>query len=120
MLYHKELLAWQEEHDTFPYLTAISREKNADGGACYCHERLRRSRDVLVPLLERERTLIYVCGIAGMELGVMQRLTSELPPTVRDQYVQVDAEAASDVEGWTRRMIHKQVRPTRRMLLEVY
>jgi ferredoxin--NADP+ reductase len=120
LLYHKELLAWQEEHDNFTYLTAISREKNADGGACYCHERVRRSRDVLVPLLERERTLIYVCGIAGMELGVMQRLTSELPPAVRDQYVQVDAEAAADVEGWTRRMIHKQVRPTRRMFLEVY
>jgi hypothetical protein len=50
----------------------------------------------------------------------MQRLTTELPPSARDQYVQVDADAAADVDGWTRRMIHKQVRPTRRMFLEVY
>lgn len=120
LLYHKDLLAWQEQHDNFTYLTAISREKQVDGGPCYCHERLRRSRDVLIPLLERERTLVYICGIAGMELGVMQRLTTELSPAARDQYLHVDSETAADVENWTRRMIHKQIRPTRRMFLEVY
>ncbi|HYE62412.1 MAG TPA: hypothetical protein VD997_10480 [Phycisphaerales bacterium] len=120
LLYHKDLLAWQEQHKNFTYLTAISREKNVDGGPLYAHERLRRSRDVFIPVLESERTLIYVCGIAGMELGIMQRLATELPAPAREQYVQVDADAMTDIDGWTRRMLHKQVRPTRRMFLEVY
>jgi ferredoxin--NADP+ reductase len=120
LLYHKDLLALQDQHPNFTYLTAISREKNFDGGPMYAHERIRRSRDLLAPVLERERTLIYACGIAGMELGIMQRLTTELPPAAREQYVQVDPDAVADVEGWNRRMIHKQVRPTRRMFLEVY
>jgi ferredoxin--NADP+ reductase len=120
LLYHKQLLALQEQHSNFTYLAAISRERNADGGPLYVHERIRRSRDVLVPVLESERTLVYVCGIAGMELGIMQRLTTELAPAPREQYLQVDAEVLGEVEGWTRRMIHKQVRPTRRMFLEVY
>jgi ferredoxin--NADP+ reductase len=120
LLYHKELLALQEQHSNFTYLTAISRERNADGGPLYVHERIRRSRDVLVPVLEGERTLIYVCGIAGMELGIMQRLTTELPPAPREQYLHVDPGVLGEVDGWSRRMIHKQVRPTRRMFLEVY
>ncbi len=78
LLYHKDFGAWQEEHKNFTYMTAISRERNADAPAMYCHERLRHSRDVILPALERERTLVYICGIAGMELGVFQRLTTEL------------------------------------------
>ncbi len=120
LLYHRDLLAMQEQHPNFTYLAAISREPNADGGPLYAHERIRRSRDVLIPVLERERTLVYVCGIAGMELGVIQRLTTELPEAAREQYVHVDPEVVAEVEGWDRRMLHKQVRPTRRMFLEVY
>jgi ferredoxin--NADP+ reductase len=30
LLYHQDLLRWQEEHPNFTYLTAISREKHAD------------------------------------------------------------------------------------------
>ena len=120
LLYHADLLRWQEEHKNFTYLTAISREKCADGPAMYCHERLRHSRDTLIPVVESDRTLIYMCGIAGMELGVFQGLAAALPAAAREQYLGVDAEALSDIPAWTRRMIHKQVRPTRRVFMEVY
>jgi ferredoxin--NADP+ reductase len=120
LLYHKDLLALQEEHENFTYLTAISRERQVDAPAMYAHERIKHSRDVLIPVLESQRTLVYVCGIAGMELGVFQRMTTELSPAAREQYLGVDAEVQQDVGAWTRRMIHKQVRPTRRVFLEVY
>jgi ferredoxin--NADP+ reductase len=43
-----------------------------------------------------------------------------LKGSVREQYLGVDAAAMESVDGWTRRMIHKQIRPTRRVFLEVY
>jgi sulfite reductase alpha subunit-like flavoprotein len=120
LLYHKDLCAWSEQHPNFTYLTAISREKNADAPAMYCHERMRHSRDAIMPVLESERGLVYICGIAGMELGVFQKMATDMKPALREQYLGVDEAAMSDVGGWTRRMLHKQVRPTRRVFLEVY
>jgi ferredoxin--NADP+ reductase len=120
LLYHDDLLRWQQEHPNFTYLTALSRERNGDCPAMYCHERLRHSREALIPVVESERTLIYICGIAGMELGVFQGLASSLPASAREQYLGVDADVLEAIPGWTRRMIHKQVRPTRRVFMEVY
>jgi ferredoxin--NADP+ reductase len=119
LLYHKDLCAWAEEHKNFVYLQALSRESSAGAPAMYCHERVRHSKDAIMPVFESPRGLVYICGIAGMELGVFQRM-AELKESVREQYLGVDAEALGNVEGWTRRMIHKQVRPTRRVFLEVY
>jgi ferredoxin--NADP+ reductase len=120
LLYDKELRAWEEEHPNFTYLTALSREKHADAPAMYCHERIRHSRDAILPVVESERGLVYICGVAGMELGVFQRLATELKGSVREQYLAVDSAAMENVTGWTRKMIHKQVNPTRRVFLEVY
>jgi ferredoxin--NADP+ reductase len=120
LLYHGDFTRWAVEHTNFTYLTAISRERQADGGPMYVHDRLAASRDVVVPVLERERTLVYVCGIAGMELGVMQRLATLLPERAREQYLRVDRATLAGVEGWDRRMIPRQVQPTRRVFLEVY
>ncbi len=121
LLYHQELQQLASQYTNFTYLTAISRERQADGSpAMYVHEHLDRSRDVLVPFLESPRTLVYVCGIAGMELGVFQQMARVLPASARDQYVEVEIAAMADIAGWTRTMLHKQVRPTRRVFMEVY
>lgn len=121
LLYHADLLALAEKHPNFTYLTALSRERQADGSApMYVHEHILKSGDVMIPLLERHRTLIYACGISGMELGLMQRLATALPGPAREQYVTADAATLADIQGWNRRMLHKQVRHTRRLLLEVY
>ena len=71
-------------------------------------------------MLKSDRTLIYVCGIAGMELGIFQGLTRMLKPTDLDGYLRVDPEVLSSIDSWDRRMIHKQIKPTRRFFLEVY
>lgn len=120
LLYHKELLVLAEQHRNFQYITAISREKQADGRPpMYVHDRLIHNADVLRPILESVRGLIYMCGIAGMELGVLQKLTS-LPIATREQYIEGDAETIANPHSWTRQMLHKQVKPTRRVFMEVY
>ncbi|MFA6043484.1 MAG: hypothetical protein WC718_00745 [Phycisphaerales bacterium] len=121
LLYDGEMRALASKHPNFQYITALSREKQPDGAAAmYVHDRIRHSRDTLLPLLAGERTLIYICGIAGMELGVIQRLAELLPPAAREQYIQADAATLEQIGGWKRTMLHKEVQLSRRMFLEVY
>lgn len=124
LLYDREFSdAAQSSHGRFTYHTAISRENNGTGGALgrlYVQDRLRTDRDVLEPLLRSDRTLIYVCGIAGMELGILQELARILPPTWLEHYLHADAAAMADIGAWTRAMLHKQITLTRKVLLEVY
>lgn len=123
--YFRELAA---AHPNFTYLTAISRERQADGGdPMYVQDRLRADRDRLDPLLTSDRTLIYICGVAGMELGIFEQLSRQLDGVALEQYLGVDPDALALLRSgppgrpvWQRSMIHKQVRPTRRMFLEVY
>lgn len=121
LLYHQEFLAMQERHANFKYLPTLSREVQADGQRkMYVQERLKTNSDELGFLLSRERTLVYVCGIAGMELGIFQGMAQHLGPNALRQYLQIAPEVAGDISSWTRKMIHKQVQITRRVFLEVY
>jgi ferredoxin--NADP+ reductase len=116
-------------HPNFTYLTAISRERQLDddGGPMYVQDRLRAERERLSPLLGGDRTLVYVCGVAGMELGIFEELARQLDGVALEQYLGVDPDALAALRTgppgkpvWARAMIHKQVRPTRRVFLEVY
>lgn len=73
----------------------------------------------VTPLLASSRTLIYICGIAGMELGVLQQAARVLPPPPA-KHRSRDAAAMSHINGWTVGAIAKQVKPTRRVMMEVY
>jgi ferredoxin--NADP+ reductase len=121
LLYHGDLLKIQQSHPNLTYLTAISRERQEDGhDPLYVQDRLHTHRDALLPILESPRTLVYVCGLAGMELGIFQKLATILPDHALQQYLRVDSEALTDIRNWQRTMINKQIRPTRRVFLEVY
>ena len=74
----------------------------------------------MLPFLANDRTLIYMCGLAGMELGVFQELAFNLNGSALQRYLEVDNEAMRDIRRWNRQMIHKQVRPTGNLLMEVY
>ncbi len=121
LLYHDHFLKLADEHDGFTYLTAISRERQDDTDErLYVQDRLRTHADALAPLLRSERTLVYVCGIAGMELGVFRQLASMLRGPELDQYLKIDETVAANPAAWERRMIPRQIKPTKRMHLEVY
>ena len=120
LIYHDYFLEMASKHAGFTYLTAVSRESHEGSPGMYVQDRLRVDRDRLVPLLRGEKTLLYICGLAGMELGIFRELALALQGDTLGQYLHVDPEALSDVRRWERRMIHKEVRPTRRVMMEVY
>lgn len=121
LLYHEFFEKMAVEHANFHYLTAISRERQADGnGKLYVQDRLATDAQLLGPMLQSGRALIYICGIAGMELGIFKQMASDLPAEALGQYIQADDEAMADVAGWNRKMINRQVRPTKKVFLEVY
>lgn len=121
LLYDDEFTAWAKEHSNFRYLTAISREYVREEGASkiYVQERLNTNADELVPMLLNPRTLIYVCGIAGMEVGIIRLMAKLLPPEVFGQYVTVK-EGAGPIESLDRKEFGKVVRAGGRLFLEVY
>lgn len=118
--YDAQFRALARSQPTFAYLPTISRERGPGGSpGLYVQDQLTHRRQDLAPLLESPRTLIYVCGIAGMELGIFQAIW-QCDEQVRRQYLDTDPEFASDARAWTRKLISKQVRHTRRVFLEVY
>ncbi len=120
LIYDRVFRDLAAKHPSFTYHTAISREDNAGQGRLYVQDRLRTDRAALEPMLTSGRTLIYVCGIAGMELGILQELARTLPPSALEHYMEVDPAARADIGSWNRSMLHKQIHLTRKVLLEVY
>jgi ferredoxin--NADP+ reductase len=121
LLYDPELRAMDAQHDWFHYRTAISRETTEhQPRPMYVQDRLQADADALIPVLSSDRTLIYICGIAGMELGILRALWTMLPPTVRTQYLNISHDIPQDPAHWDRKMIPRQIKPTKRVMLEVY
>lgn len=121
LLYDEPLAEMARRHEGLNYLTAISRESEpGTNKRLYVQDRLGTHRDQLVELLSADKALIYICGIAGMELGIFRALADCLPPEVLSRFLTIDTGVAGDPESWTRRMIHKQIKPSRRVFLEVY
>mgnify|MGYP001179585893 CR=1 FL=1 len=121
LLYDAYFRQMAAEHKRFTYLTATSRERQADGhDPMYVQDRIATNKDQLMAMLSSERTLIYVCGIAGMELGIFQKMAAILPQHALEQYLRVDPTAMGDIRSWTRKNLHREVKPTHRVFLEVY
>ncbi len=123
LMYDELFRSLAKEHANFRYLTAISRERQSNGsGPMYVQDRITApdTREELAALLAGPRTLIYVCGIAGMELGIFQKMASVLPAGVLEQYLKADPAAMADIPSWSRKMLHREIKPTKRVFLEVY
>ncbi|HYD01217.1 MAG TPA: hypothetical protein VEB22_08325, partial [Phycisphaerales bacterium] len=103
LLYDKWLREMAAKHGNFTYITAISREPNESntGGAAmgpmYVQDRIASDYALLEPLLASERCLVYICGLAGMEIGIIRQLARTLPAAARERFIEADAEALSNV-----------------------
>lgn len=121
LLYHPFWLDLAARHDNFHYTTALSRERQPDGhDPMYVHNRIGTELDRILATLAADNTLIYICGVAGMELGVFQELAKHLNRAHLERYLHIEPEAFGDIPNWNRRMIHQQIKPTKRVLMEVY
>jgi ferredoxin--NADP+ reductase len=73
-LYEDELAEY-DKNDSCHIVTAFSREeKNAEGGRMYVQHRLVEHRETLFNLLQRPETYFYICGLRGMESGIIDGL----------------------------------------------
>lgn len=121
LMYHDQFTMLERENPGMTYLTAISRTRQADSDqGLYVQDRLRTHREQMVELLCRPTTLIYICGLIGMEMGIFQQMARILPEEALEQYLRIDDEIRGDVDGWTRKMLHRKIKPTRRVFVEVY
>jgi ferredoxin--NADP+ reductase len=121
LLYDEQMRSLAERHENFHYHTAISRETRPDGRRGlyvdgYIDERME---ELFGGLLDRERTLIHVCGLAGMQIGLFRVLAAH---GLASGYLNVRDEslAGIDPRGWTDEQVRQGIRPTRRCMLEVY
>lgn len=119
LLYDDLFRSASATHPNFRYSTAISRELRPDGGKGeYVHQHIDRLIDRFRDLLASERTLIYICGLSGMQVGIFQLLARH---GLGSAYLAVHEEiAALPPQQWTAEQIKRRVRPTHRCMLEVY
>jgi ferredoxin--NADP+ reductase len=121
LLYHDKCVDFAHKHKNFKYYTAISREKQADGhDPMYVDGRIASERDEIVPMLTQENTLIYICGLAGMELGIYRQLAAHLTGDSLAQYLQADGTTLANYAEWDKKTIGREVKKTERIMTEVY
>ena len=114
LLYESLFRQLQREHPGFGYHTAISRESER----LYVGGQIEREIDGFRELLEDPRTLIYICGLAGMQFGVFRALARH---GLADGYIRVhESLAARSPDDWRSDDIGRHIRPTARCMLEVY
>lgn len=121
LLYHDEFVAMASAYpDRFTYLTAVSREENGGEGRLYVGDRLRTHASHFRGLLGGERALVYVCGVLGMESGVLRGMVDLLGPEGVRGYLGAPTEVLLDDATWRGGGVARAVRPTGRVMLEVY
>lgn len=73
-LYGEELEEFAK-NESCHIVTAFSREeKNAEGGRMYVQHRLMEYAQTLFEMLKRPETYLYICGLRGMESGIIEGL----------------------------------------------
>lgn len=119
LLYHDVFTRLADEHENFHYEWAISRERRPDGRrGLYVHQLIEEQIDKYRELLASPRTLIYICGLAGMQVGLFKILASA---GLGDGYLTVkDPLTGVDPADWESAQIKRSVRPAPRCLVEVY
>ena len=119
LLYDDLFSRLSAEHENFHYHTAISREARPNGRAgLYVHDYLGEHMEEFGALLERERTLVYACGLAGMQCGLFKVMAEH---GLADAYFEPkQALACRPPCDWELGAIRRGVRLTDRCLVEVY
>lgn len=107
------------EHENFTYHTAISREARPGGKrGIYVQALIDEKLDIFGPLLESPRTLVYMCGLLGMDAGVYRVMARH---NLAGQYITIGDELQGvDPDEWTGQQIKRHVKTTARCMVECY
>ncbi|PAU93307.1 hypothetical protein CK503_12860 [Aliifodinibius salipaludis] len=118
LLYADYFESLNEEYDNFHYLPHISREdRRPDGTKKYVQTCLWDEAELLDPLMEQENTLMYICGLKGMESGIYRSLAKK----GLTQYLDVREPASGKMpDEWDDRDLKRYVKSSARTFVEVY
>lgn len=119
LLYDDLFVDLASKHDNFHYHTAISRETRPDGSrGCYIHQLVDEQIAQFGPILENPRTVLYICGLAGMQIGLYQSMAHH---KLNNGYFKIGEKlSGTDPIDWEPSQIRRGVKATGRCMVEVY
>lgn len=118
LLYPDFFESLAKEKDNFHYLPYVSREdRRSDGSKKYVQTSLIDDAELIDPVLEKENTLLYICGLKGMESGIYRTLAKK----GLNEYLDIRQPAAEkQPEEWDENDLKRYVKPSARTFVEVY
>jgi ferredoxin--NADP+ reductase len=120
LLYDDYFSALEKEHENFHYHKAISRERQTDGSkGLYVGQMVDKKYDeVFGPILKSDRGLMYLCGLVGMQFGIYQLFAEK---GITEPYMTIKDEL-KDIQhvDWNREQMRRYIKPTHRLMVEVY
>lgn len=118
LLYYDYFEKLARRHEYFHYLKSISREDPRDDGTKhYVQYKIIDEAELLMPILEQPNTLIYICGLKGMEKGIYKLLAKK----GLSEYLKIsDKLSGKEPDDWTAEDFKRNVKPGERVFLEVY
>lgn len=118
LIYAEYFEEMDKKHENFNYLPYISREdRREDGSKKYVQTCLWDDRKLLDPVLQQENTLLYICGLKGMEKEIYRGLAKK----GLTEYLDIRKEARDKKpEEWDKKDLRRRVKPSDRVFVEVY
>ena len=75
VLYEDLFETLEKEHENFHFQRAISRQQTTSNGEkMYVQNRLLEQEEIYRSLFQDEDTLVYICGLDGMEIGIYRSM----------------------------------------------
>ncbi len=117
LLYSDYFKKMSQEHSNFHYLKSISREnRRKDGSKHYVQTKIGDEEELLLPILEKKNTLIYICGMKGMESGIYK----EMLRLGLEDYLDIRKKLPEDLNQIPHNDLKKFMKPSDRTFEEVY
>ncbi|MEX0721693.1 MAG: FAD-binding oxidoreductase [Balneolaceae bacterium] len=118
LIYSDFLYEMDKKHKNFHYITCVSREnRRPDGSKNYVQSSIVDCQEQLNPIFAQDNTLIYICGLKGMENGIYHNLAKH---GFMD-YLELKGKLAeTDPEDWEWEEIKRKIKPSVRTFEEVY
>lgn len=118
LLYPDYFEPLDKARENFHYLPYISREdRRANGSKRYVQTCLEDDSELTDPILEKENTLLYICGLKGMESGIYRTLANK----GFKEYLDIREPAIEkEPDEWDENDMKRYVKPSTRTFVEVY
>ncbi len=117
LLYSDYFEQMANEHTNFHYLKSISREsRRNDGSKHYVQTKIDDEEELLLPILQQKNTLVYICGLKGMESGIYKKLLR----LGLDEYLEIRKKLPDHLDEIPRGDLKKYMKPSVRTFEEVY